>query len=463
MITNEKELYFGRAYINSKWENGVRIKVSDQGLITKVELNSDRVKTDEIYGTGIPGIPNIHSHSFQRIMAGLSEYKLSQGDDFWTWRELMYRYANQISPANLAAIATQLYIEMVKSGYTGVAEFHYIHRKKGGLHYDNPATLSESIIEAAKTAGINLTLLPVSYMYSGFGQEPLSSEQRRFGNDVENYLELLQLVSKSTSIYQNANLGMAFHSLRALSPEAMNEILSEFNRSWPHSPIHIHIAEQTKEVNDCLAWCGKRPVEWLLQNHEVDDRWCLVHATHLTSPEINSLAKSGAIAGLCPTTEANLGDGFFPLRQFLDAGGHIAIGSDSNSSVSPVEEMRWLEYGQRLVTRSRNVVSSEGVLHTGSSLFDNCTIGGAKALGQKTGVIKEGYQADILVLDDNAANFASTPSEFALDTFIFNGNRNLISDVMVSGQWQVKNYKHVNEEYAEEQFKKTLSLIRRGS
>ncbi|MFT5612654.1 MAG: formimidoylglutamate deiminase, partial [Polaribacter sp.] len=328
MTSSEKELYFRRAYINSKWENGVRIKISDQGLITKIELNSDCVKTDEVYGTGIPGIPNIHSHSFQRIMAGLSEYKLSQGDDFWTWRELMYRYANQISPANLTAIATQLYIEMVKSGYTGVAEFHYIHRKKGGLHYDNPATLSESIIEAAKTAGINLTLLPVSYMYSGFGQEPLSSEQLRFGNDVENYLELLQLVSKSTSIYENANLGMAFHSLRALSPEAMNEILSEFNRSWPHSPIHIHIAEQTKEVNDCLAWCGKRPVEWLLQNHEVDDRWCLVHATHLTSSEINSLAKSGAIAGLCPTTEANLGDGFFPLKQFLDAGGHIAIGSD---------------------------------------------------------------------------------------------------------------------------------------
>ncbi|WP_300614850.1 formimidoylglutamate deiminase [Dokdonella sp.] len=398
----------------------------------------------------VPGMPNLHSHAFQRAMAGLAERSNTgapasgrsgpQEDSFWTWREVMYAFAGRIGPDDLRAIATQLYVEMLKAGYTQVCEFHYLHHQPDGRPYADPAAMSLALIDAAREAGIGLTLLPTLYMTGGFDGRPLSERQRRFGHDVDAYLRLLERLRALESPL--LRVGIALHSLRAVPEDALRAVLA--SDAARDCPIHIHIAEQIGEVQDCLAIRHARPVDWLLDHVDVDARWCLVHATHLTERETRRLAASGAVAGLCPTTEANLGDGLFPLKPYLDAGGALGIGSDSHISVSPVEELRWLEYGQRLVTRHRNVGASAAVPSTGEVLFAHALAGGARASGAAIGRLDAG-RADLLVLDEASPLLAGRDAAHAIDTWIFSGNSNLVRDVMVAGDFVVRGFRHRDE------------------
>jgi formimidoylglutamate deiminase len=417
----------------------------------------------------VPGMPNLHSHAFQRAMAGLAERRgqvcaiipdrenqkaavpgrtSQQEDSFWSWREVMYAFAGRVGPDDLHAIAAQLYVEMLKAGYTQVCEFHYLHHRPDGKPYDDPAAMSLALIEASREAGIGLTLLPTLYMTGGFDGRALSERQPRFGHDVDGYLRLVERLRTLES--PTLRVGIALHSLRAVPEDAMRAVLdADVGRG---GPIHIHIAEQLGEVQDCLALRNARPVEWLLDHADVDRRWCLVHATHMTDVETRRLAASGAVAGLCPTTEANLGDGVFPLKTYLDAGGVIGIGSDSHISVSPVEELRWLEYGQRLATRHRNVVASSQAPSTGEVLFAGALRGGARAsavaIGRLDAVANatdEAPRADLLVLDDASPLLAGRDVAHAIDSWIFAGNASLVRDVMVAGEWVVRDFRHRDE------------------
>ncbi|QDE39136.1 formimidoylglutamate deiminase [Luteibacter pinisoli] len=403
----------------------------------------------------LPGMPNLHSHAFQRAMAGLAERRGPGEDSFWTWRETMYAFAEAINPDDMKAIATQLYVEMVKAGYTQVCEFHYLHHGPRGVPYADPAAMSLALIEAAKDAGIGLTLLPVLYMTGGFDGRPLSERQQRFRHDIGQYVSLLERLVPMQ--HDMLKVGIALHSLRAVPEGAMRAVLA--TEVAKGLPIHIHIAEQIGEVQDCLAVRGARPVEWLFDHAEVDERWTLVHATHLTGHETKRLAISGAVAGLCPTTEANLGDGLFPLADFVDGGGTFGIGSDSHISVSPVEELRWLEYGQRLVTRHRNVVSRKPEESSGVALWQRALDGGARAAGTDVGRLEQGGRADLLVLHDGAPLLAARDEADVIDTFLFAGNTPLVRDVMVGGQWRVRDFAHVGEIAAAAEYRRVVEKL----
>lgn len=386
----------------------------------------------------LPGMPNLHSHAFQRAMAGLAERRGPGDDSFWTWRETMYAFASRVGPDELQAIAAQLYVEMLKAGYTHVCEFHYLHNAPDGRPYADPAAMSRAIIEAARETGIGLTLLPVLYMTGGFDGRALSERQRRFGLTVEAYLRLLDSLAGLES--PRLRIGIALHSLRAVPEDAMHEVLAA--PSARSCPIHIHIAEQIGEVQDCLALRKARPVQWLFDHAAVDARWCLVHATHLDTAEMRAIAKSGAVAGLCPTTEANLGDGLFPLAAYLDAHGALGIGSDSHISVSPVEELRWLEYGQRLVTRHRNIAAREPDASVGETLWAAALAGGRQAAGFAGDVAP----TDVVVLDETSPLLVARDERSVIDSFLFAGNTPLVRDVLVGGDWVVRGFRHRDED-----------------
>ncbi len=403
----------------------------------------------------LPGMPNLHSHAFQRAMAGLAERKGRNDDSFWSWRETMYTFAAAIGPDELKAIAAQLYVEMLKAGYTQVCEFHYLHHQPDGTPYAQPEAMSMALIDAAREAGIALTLLPALYISGGFDGRTLTARQRRFGHTVDGYLRLLETLRKHEN--DNLRIGIALHSLRAVPEVAMHEVLaSDVAKS---RPIHIHIAEQIGEVQDCLATRGARPVEWLFDHADVDARWCLVHATHLTAAETAQLARSGAVAGLCPTTEANLGDGLFPLAEYLDAGGALGIGSDSHISISPVEELRWLEYGQRLSTRHRNIAARHEGDSVGETLWRAALRGGAQASGQPLGELRDGARADLIVLDENSPLLAARDARSVLDSFLFAGNTPLVRDVMCGGEWVVRDFHHRDEERIAMRYRTAVKTI----
>ena len=386
-------------------------------------------------GWRVPGIANLHSHAFQRAMAGLAEHQTHPEDSFWTWREIMYRFAARMTPESSYAVAAQLYAEMLEAGYTHVCEFHYVHHQPDGTPYADPAAMSRALIAAARDTGIGMTLLPVLYMTGGFDGRELSVRQRRFGHDVDGFVRLLDLLRP----LQNASLrvGCAFHSLRAVPETAMREVLSALPAD---APVHIHIAEQVGEVQDCLALRNARPVEWLLREFPVDRRWTLVHATHLTGEETRGIAASGATVAICPTTEANLGDGLFPLRDYLQAGGRWGIGSDSHVSVSPVEELRWLEYGQRLVTRHRNIAVLPGSPSVGRTLLAGVLDSAADA----TGLAPD--PQDAVWLDAHATVLAGAAPEDLVDRWLFAGNRPLVRSVRVGGRDVVADGRHVDHE-----------------
>ena len=391
-------------------------------------------------GFALPGIPNTHSHAFQRAMAGLAEHQTDPADSFWTWRELMYRFAGRLDPDALYAVAMQLYAEMLETGYTAVCEFHYLHHQPNGHPYDDPAAMSRALIAAAADTGIRLTLLPVLYMSAGFDGRELEPRQRRFGHTLDAFLSLLSTLRQEES--PMLRVGIALHSLRAVPETALSELMHTIGDD--PAPIHIHIAEQTAEVEQCLAARGARPVQWLLDHAPVDARWSLVHATHLDEREIAGIAARGATVALCPTTEANLGDGLFPLRDFLDAGGAISIGSDSHISVSPVEELRWLEYGQRLRAQRRNISASPAQPSTGAALLHAVWHGGARSVGMALGALAEQHAADWITLDRHAPALAAASDADLMDRFVFAGNRNLIDEVHVGGSRIVEHGHHVH-------------------
>lgn len=399
----------------------------------------------------LPGMPNLHSHAFQRAMAGLAERRGPGDDSFWTWREAMYAFASRIGPEDLQAIAAQLYGEMLKAGYTQVCEFHYLHNAPDGKPCADPAAMSHAIIEAARETGIRLTLLPVLYMTGGFDGRPLSERQRRFGLSVDAYLRLLDALIALEGA--SMHVGIALHSLRAVPEAAMREVLA--SKLAGDRVVHIHVAEQIGEVQDCLAVRGTRPVQWLFDHADVDARWCLVHATHLDAAEVAALAHSGAVAGLCPTTEANLGDGLFPLAGYLDAGGMLGIGSDSHISVSPVEELRWLEYGQRLATRHRNVAARTRDASVGDTLWRAAWQGGCQAAG----VAKDAARGDFIVLDDTSPLLAARDARDVLDTFLFAGNAPLVRDVMTGGEWVVRDFRHRDEDRIARRYRAVVDAL----
>ena len=432
------------AWLPHGWCDAVSLRV-DGGVFREVADEGGAGGAERIGAFVLPGLPNLHSHAFQRAMAGLAERQMNPEDSFWTWRETMYGFAGRVGPDELRAIAAQLYVDMLRAGYTQVCEFHYLHHQPDGKPYADPAEMSLALIEAAAEAGIGLTLLPTLYMTGGFDGRPLSERQRRFGHDVDSYLRLIQRLR--TMEKPTLRIGVALHSLRAVPEAAMHAVLT--SGLVDAAPIHVHVAEQIGEVQDCLALRHARPVEWLLDHAPVDARWCLVHATHMTEEETRALAASGAVAGLCPTTEANLGDGLFPLKAYLEAGGAFGIGSDSHISVSPVEELRWLEYGQRLVARHRNIAVSDSSDSVGENLWGDALFGGAQAAGTDIGAIEaadaDAPRADLLVLDDSAPVLAGRDSGSVLDTFLFAGNANLVRDVMVNGAWTVRDFRHRDE------------------
>ena len=424
------------------WQSGQALKLGGDGSLAATLPDDTSAALTAKWM--LPGIPNTHSHAFQRAMAGLAEHQTRSDDSFWTWREIMYGFAARIGPDELHAIAAQLYVEMLKAGYTSVCEFHYLHHQPDGTPYADPAAMSQALIAAAHETGIGLTLLPTLYLSGGFDGRPLSERQRRFGHDVDRYLALIESLRASQTA--QCNVGIALHSLRAVPEAAMREVLDAVAAYGERFPIHIHIAEQIGEVQDCLAIRNARPVEWLLDHAPVDARWTLVHATHMTPDETERVARSGATVSICPTTEANLGDGLFPLRAYLDAGGSFAIGSDSHISVSPVEELRWLEYGQRLAVRRRNIAVSALQPSVGETLYAGALRGGVASTQRDVGALDEGRRADLIVLDEHAAQLAARDTSNVLDSWIFAGNANLVRDVMVGGEWRVRDGRHRDEE-----------------
>jgi len=429
-----------RALLPEGWAEAVRIDLDRDGTIAAVAPGGSVEAAEPIAGLVLPGMPNLHSHAFQRAMAGRTEHAGGAGrDDFWSWRRAMYRFVARLTPDDLRAVAAQLYVEMLKAGYTAVGEFHYLHHDPDGRPYDDPATMSEAIVAAAQAAGIGLTLLPVLYQRGDFGGAAPGPGQRRFLHRTDGFLGLVARLAERHAGDPNLRLGIAPHSLRAVPPEALAAAVAGLHALDPTAPVHIHVAEQAKEVADCRAWSGARPVQWLLANAPVDARWCLVHATHMTRRETQALAASGAVAGLCPTTEANLGDGLFPLPAYLAAGGWLGIGSDSHVSVSPVEELRWLEYGQRLSLRRRNV-AADGA--TGGRLLRLALAGGARALARPLGAIAAGHRADLAVLDSEHPILFGRGGDTALDSLVFSGNANPVIHVMVGGRWVVRDGRH---------------------
>lgn len=412
-------LVFETALLTDGWHDNVAIGVAD-GVITDVEPDASG---ETVRGAAVPGMPNLHSHAFQRAMAGLAE---RASGDFWSWRQVMYAMLARLGPDEIGAIAAQLYVEMLKAGYTAVGEFHYLHHAPDGSRY---ATLSETsvrVIEAARTTGIAITHLPVLYAHGGFGAVSPTDQQRRFVNDFDRFVKLVSELRDAYDAVPSVHIGIASHSLRAVSPELLRDAVDL------GGPIHIHIAEQPQEVEDCIAWSGARPVAWLLDHADVDARWCLVHATHMDAEETAALARSGAVVGLCPTTEANLGDGIFLAADYVGASGRFGIGSDSHVAVDVAEELRLLEYGQRL-TLGRRAVLAAPEASTGRSVYERTVTGGATALGLAAGRLAPGHRADIVVLDTDHPTLVGRSGDAILDSWVFCNAGRPVRDVYVGG------------------------------
>jgi formimidoylglutamate deiminase len=450
-----KALFARNALLPDGWHRNVLIAWDNAGTLTSIAPTSSCPTGTAAAEWVVPGMVNLHSHAFQRALGGLTEKAGDGPDSFWTWRDLMYRFARNITPDHIEAIAAQLFSECLRHGYTSVCEFHYVQRDPDGAMYARPAETAERVATGAALAGIGLTMLPVLYSYAGFGEQALKPEQQRFRTDAGQVLQIIEALSPLRS--PEFEVGVAPHSLRAATTEQIKEVLAALPTD---RPVHIHIAEQQAEVQQSLDFSGRRPVEYLMDQVGIDQRWCLVHATHLQEHEVSGIAASGAVAGLCPTTEANLGDGLFPLEAYLAAGGRFGVGSDSHISQSPVEELRWLEYGQRLLHQRRNVAASAGQRHVGDFLWQGALRGGAQAAGRAVGALAVGKRADLLVLDSEHPNMAGIEARHALGTFVFSGNDNLVQDVMVGGQWVVREKRHEAQQAISERYKRTLAELR---
>lgn len=435
------------------WTGPAVIRIDQEGIIVSVSPLSGRSPAKTLAGPVLPGMPNLHSHAFQRQMAGLAEAGAGDQDNFWTWREAMYRLAGRVTPSQLRSIAAWLQVEMLESGFTSCAEFHYLHHQPGGQPYDNPAELSQSLFGACEDSGIAMTLLPVLYCRAGFSAPGVSDRQRRFFNSPDQYLDLLDACGKLIRPGSIHALGIAPHSLRAVSPDQLRAVLDA--PGIGELPVHIHIAEQLAEVEQCLESLKARPVEWLLRNAPVGPRWCLVHATHMERGELGEAAATGAVAGLCPSTEADLGDGFFDAGAWMEAGGRFGIGSDSNLRVSASEELRLLEFGCRLRLQRRNVLAEAG-MSCGRTLYHAAAMGGAAALGQNVGRIEPGARADLIELDDSHPLLEGREDDAVVDSWVFAGGREMVRAVWVAGQRQVAGGRHARREVIREAARKAM-------
>jgi formimidoylglutamate deiminase len=450
-----RSVHFAAALLPEGWASSVRVSIAE-GVIAAVERDVPFEAGDVRASVGLPGMANVHSHAFQRGMAGLTEHRGPNADSFWTWRELMYRFVERLTPDDVEAFAAQAYMEMLERGFTRVGEFHYLHHDPGGRPYADVAEMAARVVSAAEQTGIALTLLPVFYAHSSFGGRPPSDGQRRFINDVDGYARIVEACRTLVGSLPHANVGIAPHSLRAVTPEEL-ALIQPFAAG---GPVHIHAAEQMREVEDCVAWSGMRPVEWLLHHASVDQRWCLVHATHMTEAETSGFAASGAVAGLCPITESNLGDGTFPATGFLAAGGVFGIGTDSNVLISPAQELRQLEYSQRLRERMRNVLAGGPNRSTGRALYETALKGGAQAMGIPSG-IQVGAPADMLSLAIGNAIFAGRTGDAVLDTFIFAGGERCIGSVWRAGRQVVVRGRHIDRARIESRYRDTLERLLR--
>ena len=449
--TPSVRFHAAQALLPQGWAQNVRIDCS-AGRITAVAAGAPWDGQSQRLGVVVPGLGNLHSHAFQRAMAGLTEVGGRSGDSFWSWRELMYRFLDRLDPDTFQAIAAQAYMEMLESGFTRVGEFHYLHHTETGSRYADHAEMSVRVAAAADDTGLGLTLLPVFYAHSDFGGAAPTPAQRRFLHDIDGFADLLDGCKRALADTPDAVLGLAPHSLRASTPQELQALVA-----LAPGPIHIHIAEQTREVDACLAWSGQRPVEWLYANAAVDARWCLVHATHVNSDEVRLMADSGAVVGLCPITEANLGDGLFPMRDFIQLGGRFGVGSDSNVLIDVAEELRLLEYGQRLQLRGRNVLSP-GDLSSGRWLYQQAGGGGAQALGVPFG-LEVGAAADLLELDDEHPALLGRKGDALLDSWLFAARNGALRSVWRNGRALVRDGRHVNRDAISARYRAALARI----
>ena len=451
-----KILLAERALLPDGFADAVRLEIDARGDLVMVQPGGDAAGAERVPGVVLPGMPNLHSHAFQRAMAGLAE-RLAPGEaSFWTWREVMYRFLERLEPDDVQAIAAQLYVEMLEAGYTAVGEFQYLHHRPDGRPYADPAGMSLAILAAQAETGIGLTLLPVLYAAGGFGGKAPEHGQRRFVHTLDDFVTLVTRLRKATTDDPQLRIGIAPHSLRAVPDDVLRRSLEAMEAIDPRMPVHIHVAEQAREVRECLESCGERPVRHLLRTAEVDARWCAIHATHMDDGEVADLARTGAVVGLCPTTEANLGDGLFDLGGWLAAGGAFGIGSDSHVSISPIEELRWLEYGQRLSTLRRLVAASEADPHCGARLWKAALAGGAQALGRRIGALAPGHRADLIRLDPDHPSLFGRPGDALLDGLVFSGNANPVRDAMVGGRWRVRDGRHLERERIAGRYRRTL-------
>jgi formimidoylglutamate deiminase len=452
-------MYFDSVLLPDGWAERVRVTIA-MGRIASLERDVEPRAAEERVKAALPGMPNVHSHAFQRGMAGFTEFRGPDADNFWSWRTLMYRFVGRMTPEDIEAISAQAFVEMLESGFTRVGEFHYVHHDPSGHPYSNPAETTERIAAAAVQSGIALTLLPVFYAHGGFGGALPDEGQRRFILDLPRFTRLVEDSLKVVASLSDARLGVAPHSLRAVTPEELAAVVA----LAPGGPIHIHAAEQTGEVEQCVAWSGARPVEWLLDNAEIDARWCFVHATHLTGDEVKRFAASGAVAGFCPVTEANLGDGIAPARSLIAADGAFGIGTDSNVSIGVCEELKQLEYCQRLRDRARNVIAHGTVRSTGRVLFDGALRGGARSLGMtpaQTG-ISVGAPADFVSLDLDSAALVERRDDALLDSLIFAGGSRCIDGVWRAGVKLVEKGRHRARDTIAARFRAALARVLEG-
>jgi formiminoglutamate deiminase len=449
-----RELFFDHALLPSGWARDVRLAVDD-GNVVAVAAGGRADGAERLPSIAIPGVPNLHCHAFQRGMAGLAERRGPQADSFWTWREVMYRFLEQLSPDDVEAIAAFAYMEMLEAGFTAVGEFHYLHHDLDGRPYADIGEMAARIVAASAQARIGLTLLPSLYSFGGFGGAPAHAGQRRFLNDPDRFLALLERTREIAASLPGTRVGIAPHSLRAVSPQGLRAVCA----AAPDGPIHIHAAEQTREVEECIAALGRRPVEWLIDNAGLDARWCVVHATHTTERELHALAASGAVAGLCPLTEASLGDGIFGGAGYLAAGGRFGIGTDSNIQIDAAAELRQLEYAQRLARRERNVMAVQEGESTGRRLYASALAAGAQALARPIGALAPGARADIVLLDAEHPDLAARRGDTWLDAWIFVAGRAAVTTVLAGGETVVEAGRHRLRSQIEAKYKAVVARI----
>ncbi|BBK30015.1 formimidoylglutamate deiminase [Stella humosa] len=446
--------HFAHALLPEGWADDVTIAVDDGGWIRSVTAGAPADGNGHA-GVAVPGMPNLHSHAFQRGMAGLAERRGAMEGNFWGWREVMYRFLAVLDPDDVAAIAAQAYVEMVESGFTAVAEFHYLHHDPQGRPYADAAEMAGAIGRAAVESGIGLTHLPVFYGFGRFGGGPADPGQRRFVTTPDRFARLVEASRSALAAVPDMAVGVAPHSVRAVTAETLAAVVAEA----AGGPVHIHVAEQQREVDECLAWCGRRPVDWLLDEAAVDGRWCLVHATHVTPAEVARMAAARAVVGLCPITEGNLGDGIFPVPALLEGGGLLGIGSDSNVRIDVAEELRLLEYGQRLRDEARNVVAAGAGQSTGRALFELALDGGARALGRRVGRLAPGYRADFVLLDDGHPALAGRSGDHWLDAWVFAADGRVVKAVWIGGRPVVADGRHVARDAVRRRFGATMRRL----